>query len=621
MALKKDELSLPLLVATLGVVYGDIGTSPLYALKSTFLMSDLPVTPENVLGVISLFIWILTIVVMGKYINLVLHFDNRGEGGVLALSALCSKLKHTKMRNAVLWMSIAGAGLFFGDGVITPSISILSALEGLNVISPAFSDYPVIGSLIIIVLLFSFQKKGSGVIGRYFGFVMTVWFSVLAVMGVNSIIEEPYILMAFSPSFAVSMIIKSPVLSFFALGGAILVVTGAEALYADMGHFGRRAISVSWTFLVFPALILNYLGQGALLLRNPDALTNPFYLLAPDWGLYPLLILSTIATVIASQAVISGVFSVCWQAIMLGYLPRLEVRHTSYQNIGQVYVPVINKVLFVCTLLAIIGFKSSERLASAYGLSVAGMMLLTTIMVWYLSSTKYHWKSWRGFAIFVPLAIVDSVLVSTNIFKLHEGAWFTLLIAMLVMYVINSWRSGNAILQGRREASELHLKNFIKRYIPLYKERIPGTAIFMTRSPQFVPNSFLIHLKHNKFLHEKILFISIIASHRSRVSYRKRFSYKTIAYNVHCITINIGFKEVPNMDKAIKWSKNNGLLDSDEEISFFLSRGIPVRSEHTRIGRLKERIFVYLAKNSITAYEFYKIPLSKLIELGMRYKL
>lgn len=621
MVLKKNEITLPLIIATLGVVYGDIGTSPLYALKSTFVISELPLTPDNILGVISLFIWILTVVVMLKYVNLVLHFDNRGEGGVLALSALCSRLKHTKMRNFVLWMSIAGAGLFFGDGVITPSISILSALEGLDVISPEFSKYPMIGSLIIIILLFAFQKHGSGILGKYFGFVMTIWFIVLAVLGICSIAQEPFILMAFSPTFAISMILKSPILSFFALGGAILVATGAEALYADIGHFGRKAIAMSWTMFVFPSLILNYLGQGALLLRNSDALANPFYLLAPEWGLYPLLILSTIATVIASQAVISGVFSVCWQAIMLGYLPRMEVRHTSYQNIGQVYIPVINKILCCCTLLAVAGFESSERLASAYGLSVAGMMFITTVLVWYLTTTKYNWGTWRTLLIFVPLAIIDGFLISTNIFKIHEGAWFTLLIAFLVMYIINAWRAGNAVLQHRRESSELNLDTFIKSYIDIFKERIPGTAIFMTRAPQFVPNSLLIQLRHNKFLHEKILFVSIVASHKSRVSYRKRFSYKTVAYNIHSITVNIGFKEVPNMDRVIKWAQNSKLLDGNEAISFFLSKGIPVLSEHSRIGRIKERVFIYLAKNAITAYEFYKIPLSKLIELGMRYKL
>ena len=568
-----DKHKRSLLVGAIGIVYGDIGTSPLYALKSSFLISGLPVTAPHVLGLISLLLWSLFIIVTLKYIKLVMPVDHANEGGILALSARCLDLKIKHLHKPALLLGLVGASLFFGDCIITPAISVLSAIEGIKFISPAFSPYILPLSILTIILLFVIQKKGSGNIGLYFGAIM------------------------------------------------ILAVTGAEALYADMGHFGRHSIHMCWKFFVFPSLILNYLGQGGLLLSHPEAISNPFYLMVSGTALYPLVALSTIATIIASQAVISGIFSLAWQAIMLNYLPRMNVIHTSNKQIGQVYVPVINYILFVLTVSIILIFKTSDDLASAYGLSVSGIMLITTFLILIHAIYELKWSTLKLSLIFTPLFLLDLTFFCCNIAKFFDGAWCTILVTGIVFLILRTWINGNKGLVPQRNNTQVDVDSYLTKHCKQNKKRIPGVAIFLSRLPDTIPKSLAVHLQHNKFLHEKVFLISILTKPMPRVVAGKRFIINELFENVYQITADFGFKEVPDVHKIMRWAHEQGVVAQDAEICYFMSRSILVFGKYPTLKALQARLFRFLCNSSQNATEFYRLPHSKVIELGLHYKI
>lgn len=618
---KKDTSQFPLFLGALGVVFGDIGTSPLYAVKSCFYLGNLSINPASVIGLISLIIWLLFLVVTVKYVIFVMRVDEQGEGGILVLSNLVARLKASKKRHIPLVMGIIGGGLFFGDGVITPAISILSALEGIYLIYPAFSGHIVFYSVIVIALLFAFQHRGTQVMGKYFGPIIAFWFITLAVLGLMNIAKSPMILLALSPAYAVEFLFTHGTTSLYVLGGVILAVTGAEALYADMGHFGKRPIRLAWSYVVFPALILNYMGQGGLLLSNPEALSNPFYLMAPSALYYPLIILATVATIIASQAVISGVFSVAWQAMMLGYIPRMKVIHTSHMQRGEVYVPAINTILGVLTVTAVILFQNSEKLASAYGLSVAGVMLLTNVLVFSIAYQKWQWSHLKLAMLFIPLMLLDSVFVATNVVKIFEGAWYALFIAFGVVYIFSIWQKGNRALDKQKYHPTANLKDFLVNWRKKYPQTLPSTAIYMCRSAYRVPNSLMIHLQHNKLLHEKMIFVTIMTTMQPVERGKNKITSRFLGQNSFVITVKYGFKESPDLKKIVHWAEEKGLLEEGEDYSYFLSKGVAVASPRKILSGVGEKVYIYLSKNSLAAYEFYRIPHDKVVELGIRYKI
>lgn len=617
---KKKPSLFTLAVGTIGVVYGDIGTSPLYALKSCFALSNLPATPINVLGLISLFVWTLFLVVSVKYVAIVMKVNYHGEGGILALSTLCDSLKKTAQRSIPVILGILGAALFFSDGVITPAISILSALEGLHLISPHLSEHVVPLAVGTLLLLFMIQKRGSSVIGQFFGPVMIFWFITIAILGVIQIIQVPSVIKVLNPYYAFRFFYENGWIGALTLGGTILVVTGAEALYADMGHFGAKPIKISWNFFVFPCLLLNYLGQGALLLHTPSAVSNPFYFMVPGFALYPSIILATAATIIASQSVISGVYSVAWQGIMLNYLPRLKVLHTSYHQIGQVYVPAMNYLLCALTISAVLIFQTSDNLAVAYGLSISGVMLITTILVFWVAYYSWKWSFSRLLLLFVPLLSLDLVFLATNLIKIIEGAWFTALLTLIVAYTIRTWIQGNKALNRQKSVPNQALDQYLEAHKKAFPHKIPGTAIFMTRSPDKVPNSLAFHLQHNRFLHQKVIFLSVLTTNVPRVAPNTKYAYSKIGANMYSITTQYGFKEVPNLNKILNWAVERGIIHDTQNVSFFFSRGVPMTEEKNALKRFGKKLYIFLCRNAIPAYDFYKIPHDKVIELGIRYE-
>jgi KUP system potassium uptake protein len=608
-------------IGALGVVFGDIGTSPLYALKSCFTISHLPVNEMNIFGIISLFIWALLLVVWLKYALLVMRVDNHGEGGILALTTLCHKLKLFQKTAYIVVLSIIGMALFFGDGIITPAISVLSAVEGLDIIEKSFSPYVIPITIGILTILFAIQKHGSGPIGRFFGPIMMVWFSFLGLTGIMNIIHCPTMLKAFNPYYALSFLMHHQFAGIATLGGVVLVVTGAEALYADMGHFGRRAIQLSWGTIVFPALVLNYLGQGAVLLHDPAALINPFYALVPTWALYPSVILATVASIIASQSIISGIFTITAQAILLGYLPRMRVIHTSSKHIGQVYIGSINYILFTLTVGATLMFGSSEALTHAYGLSVSGVMLLTGFLIIFVAYKEWQWPLWRLSIIFLPLVALDSLFVITNMMKFLDGAWYAMLVTAIIYFIVRVWVKGNKALEAQRMTHHVNLSTYLKNYKKEYKQRIPGAAIFLSRQSNKVPSSLTIHLQHNKFLHEKTIFLSFTIKDSPFVLPKERFQKTALDKNSYSIDASFGFKESPNINSVIHYLVEEAIIKNCEDVSVFLSKGVPVASNVRTLQGFSEKLYIYLVSISQNATDFYKIPHHKVIELGIRYKI
>jgi KUP system potassium uptake protein len=608
-----------LTIAALGVVFGDIGTSPLYAVRQS-LVDFGDMSEHAILGALSLIVWALFLIVTVKYVLVIMRADNRGEGGLLALTALVLRTTSGSTKRYVWIMAagLVGAALFYGDGVITPAISVLSAVEGLKVATPLFEPYVVPISLVLLVGVFLVQRRGTATVGGLFGPVMLVWFAVLAALGVWGIAQHPRILRAFDPIYGLALLFDRPWPGFFMLGAVFLAVTGAETLYADMGHFGRRALRTAWLRLVFPALLLNYFGQGAVLLGNPDALEHPFYRLVPEWGLYPLVALATVATIIASQAVISGAFSITRQAIQLGYLPRLEVRHTSEQEIGQVYAPQINVLLLVVIVILVVGFRSSDNLGAAYGIAVSGMMAITTGLA-FLYMRSGGWSLRVAIPVFAVFGLVDLTFLSSNLLKIMEGGWFPIVVAAVVFTLMGTWWRGRRLLAELRARDALALRQFVEGLSPQKLSRVPGTAIFMTRDLRRVPAALLHALKHYKVLHERVVVMQVETEDVPHVPDDQRLEIAELGKGFYTIRIRYGFTDEPNVLRALAQCRLGGLRFNLMETSFFIGREKLRLRPHTRrrgFWRWRDRLFILMSNNMLDATEFFRIPPNRVVELG-----
>jgi len=605
-----------LVLGALGVVYGDIGTSPLYTVKQCF-GAEGGITPENVLGVLSLIAWSLMMVVTAKYVIVILRADNRGEGGILALTALA--LRSSGRRGArhrlLLMAGLVGAALFYGDGVITPAISVLSAIEGLKVATPFFDPYVIPLTVIVLIVLFAIQRRGTSLVGGFFGPVTVVWFAVIAALGAVEIWQQPAILQALNPLWGLRLLASAPIKGFVLMGAVVLAVTGAEALYADMGHFGAHAIRVAWLRLVFPALLVNYFGQGALLLRMPDALENPFYRLVPPWGLYALVVLATAATVIASQAVISGAFSMTQQAIQLGYLPRMLVRHTSEQERGQIYVPTMNIFLLVAVTALVLGFKSSDNLSTAYGIAVTGTMTLTTVLAFSYMAGVRHWNLLLAIALFGMFLVVDLAFFSANLIKIEEGGWFPLLVATMVYLIMSTWMRGRSLVVAERQRNAMPLEMFLASIGP-DKQRAPGTAIFMTGNVDLVPGALLHNLKHNKFLHERVVLMSVHVADFPRVPNEQRFTIRHLEHGFHTVVVHYGFMDEPDIPRALAQLRLMQFRFNLMETSFFVGREKIIAGKDSQLSRWQRWLFSFMSNNMLNATEFFRIPSNRVVELG-----
>jgi KUP system potassium uptake protein len=609
-----------LTLGAIGVVYGDIGTSVLYAVKEVFNHGHVAVTPDNVYGLMSIFFWTMTVIVSIKYVALVLRADNNGEGGLIAMLALASNAvkDKPKLRRILLIIGIFGTSLFYGDGVITPAISVLSAVEGLEVVSPAFAQGVIPITLAILFALFVVQKKGTAGIGKFFGPITLVWFLVIALLGVSQIVTNPDILKALSPHYAVFFMWANPGVTFIILGAVVLCVTGAEALYADLGHFGKKPIRLAWFSIVMPCLVLNYFGQGALLLNNPEAVKNPFYLMAPDWALLPLVGLATMATVIASQALITGAFSVTKQAIQMGYLPRLRILHTSVRDTGQIYMPFINWGLFVVIVLAVVMFRSSSNLAAAYGIAVCIDMLITTILTFYV--IRYGWKYPLGLCLAATgvFFVVDFAFLASNLMKLFAGGWFPLVIGGIVFTLMMTWKKGRRILNEKMRADAIELPSFLDAVFVSPPARVEGTAVFLTAEPGTVPNALLHNLKHNKVLHEQNLFVTVRNHEVPWIGMNKRLEIESLGHHCWQVIVNYGFKNDPDLPKALQQIKGRGCELEAMSTSYFLSRDTIVPTIGGGMAVWREKLFAQMHHNASGAADFLNLPNNSVVELGSK---
>jgi KUP system potassium uptake protein len=608
-----------LVLGAIGVVFGDIGTSPLYALQTTFTGSaPLPVIEANILGVLSLMFWTIMLLVSLKYVTIIMRADNHGEGGSLALLALVGELttKHPKTKWFVTALGVFAAALFFGDGMITPAISVLSAVEGLDLVSHQFKIYILPITFIVLTGLFFIQKRGTATVGMAFGPIMIVWFSCLGLFGIQSIVQSPQVLWALNPAYAYYFVTTDPWIAFLALGSVVLAITGGEALYADMGHFGKYPIRLAWFYFVLPALVLNYFGQGALLLHNPQAIANPFYLLAPAWVLVPMVLLATAATVIASQAVISGAFSIANQSVQMGFLPRMEVRQTSDKAQGQIYVPFTNWTLYLAVIYLVFTFQSSGNLAAAYGIAVTGTMTITTVLIAFVMVLYWRW-SW---ALVIPLIsvlfITDLTYFAANAMKIPQGGWFPLGIAIISFTVLTTWKRGRKLLfeEISRQSVPMQLilddaDNF---------SRVEGTAVFLTNIGEGAPSSLLHNIKHNKVLHERNILLTVIVEDKPYVTQGNRLLIDDMGKNFYRVRIFYGFMDRPDLPAALKLCAALGLPFDMMSTSFFISRAMIVPGPNPGMVKWRERLFLDLSKNAMNAADFFKIPTNRVIEMGTR---
>ena len=609
-----------LTVAAIGVVYGDIGTSPLYALKEVFAHGRVPVTPTNILGILSLVFWTLTVVVSVKYVALILRADNNGEGGLIAMLALASQAVQDKprLRRRLLMLGIFGTAIFFGDGVITPAISVLSAVEGLEVAAPGLHRFIVPVTLVVLTVLFAAQRFGTGTVGRFFGPITLLWFAVLAVLGIVHIADNPGVLVALSPHYALGFLLGQPQVAFVALGSVVLCVTGAEALYADLGHFGKRPIRLAWFTVVVPALVLNYFGQGAMLLEHPENARNPFYEMAPGWALYPLIVLATLATVIASQALITAAFSVTKQAIQLGYLPRLRITHTSIRETGQIYVPFVNWALYGCIVLAVVAFGSSSNLASAYGIAVTIDMTITTLMTFFV--IRYGWK------LPLPLCIaatgfffaVDIVFFAANAVKVFEGGWFPLLIGGVMFVLMMTWKQGRRLMSDRLREEAIDLGSFLTAVFTSPPVRVSGTAVFLNSEKGSTPFALLHNLKHNKVLHEQNLFVTVQHHEVPWIGFDRRCEIEALGHDCWQVTLHFGFKNDPDVPDALKLLEGRGVNLDDMETSYFLSRDTVIPTFGDGMAMWREKLFASMHRNAAAAADFLNLPTNRIVELGSK---
>ena len=613
----------PLILGAIGVVFGDIGTSPLYTLRECFTgPHGLPLTADNVLGILSVIFWALMIVVTLKYVTLIMRADNNGEGGIMALTALVSRgLEDRQARWWLVGLGIFGAAMFYGDGMITPAISVLSAVEGLEVLAPALKSYVIPVTLAILLALFSIQRHGTAKVGGLFGPLMCVWFATIAALGATAIWQDPRVLMALLPSYAFSFLTGNPLAAFLALGAVVLAVTGTEALYADMGHFGVSPIRRAWLYLVAPALVLNYFGQGALIIASPEAIKNPFYLLAPAWALLPMVILATAATVIASQAVISGAFSLTRQAIQMGYCPRLTIMHTSERQIGQIYVPFINWMLFVAVMLLVTGFKTSSNLAAAYGIAVTLAMAIDSLLIFVVLTRLWRWNPVAALAIVVPLVAIDAAFLSSNLLKIPEGGWFPIVVGGLVFTLLTTWKRGRAILLERLSAETMPIDLFIESIAANPPMRVPGTAIFLTSTPNRAPHALLHNLKHNKVLHERVVLLTLTTQDIPTVPLCDRVQIRDLGCNFQQFEAFFGFKEDPDVPELLEECGRRGQPFDMMETSFFVSRETLIATATPGMALWRERLFVSMAKNATKAIEFFNVPANRVVELGTQVEL
>jgi KUP system potassium uptake protein len=609
-----------LTLGAIGVVYGDIGTSVLYAMKEVFGSGHVAFTPDNVFGILSIFFWTLTTIVSVKYVLLVLRADNNGEGGLVAMLALASMAVKDKpaLRSKMMLVGIFGTCLFYGDGVITPAISVLSAVEGLEVVSPGLKRYVIPLTLFILFGLFFVQKNGTSGIGKFFGPITVVWFAVIAALGVYHIVDHPEILWALSPHHALRFMFTEPEVTFLILGAVVLCVTGGEALYADMGHFGKKPIRLAWFAVVMPCLVLNYFGQGALLLADPEAVKNPFYMMAPDWLLVPLVGLATAATVIASQALITGAFSVTKQVVQMGFLPRLQVLHTSVRDTGQIYIPLVNWGLFAIIVLAVAMFKSSSNLAAAYGIAVCTDMLITTVLTFFV--IRYSWKYplWLCLVSTGFFFVVDITFWASNLLKLVEGGWFPLLIASIIMLLMLTWRDGRAILYEKRQADALELRSFLEAVFIAPPLRVEGSAVFLTSGIGSVPNAMLHNLKHNKVLHKQNLFVNVQNHEVPWIAEDKRLEVEALGNDCWQVVVHYGFKDDPDVPGALSKLGDMGCKLEPMSTSYFLSRDSIVPTVGAAMSEWREKLFSQMHLNASSAADFLNLPSNSVVELGSK---
>jgi KUP system potassium uptake protein len=609
-----------LTLGAIGVVYGDIGTSPLYALKEVFAHGHVPLSPENILGILSMIFWTLTVVVSLKYVTLILRADNNGEGGLIAMLALAAMAVKDKptLRARLLAVGIFGTAIFFGDGVITPAISVLSAVEGAEVAAPGMARYVVPITVIVLTALFMVQKKGTGGIGKAFGPITAVWFAVLAGLGLMHIFDNPHVLEALSPHHALGFVFRHPSMAFVAMGSVILCATGAEALYADMGHFGKKPIRLAWFGLVMPSLVLNYFGQGAMLLDHPENVRNPFFEMAPQWALYPLVGLATCATVIASQALITAAFSVTKQVIQLGYLPRLRILHTSVNETGQIYIPFVNWTLYACIVLAVVLFGSSDKLAAAYGITVTIDMTITTVMTFFV--IRYAWGLSMPLCIGATglFLIIDLMYFGANAIKLIEGGWFPVLIGIIMYALMMTWKDGRTLLSERLRSDAIDLHPFLEAVFSSPPVRVSGTAVFLNADAGTTPNALLHNLKHNKVLHKQNLFVTVKAHEVPWVKKADRIQLEPLGNDCWQVMLHLGFMDEPDVPEALKGLKGHGVQIDDMETSYFLSRDIVIPTIGSGMAPWREKLFAGMHRNAAGAADFLSLPTNRVVELGSK---
>lgn len=615
---------LALSLLALGVVYGDIGTSPLYALRECFHGPHaIEPTRANVLGVLSLIFWSLILVISIKYLVFVMRADNRGEGGILALTSLATKIQ--KASRGVQWWLVAlglfGAALLYGDGMITPAISVLSAVEGLKIATPFFERYVMIITIVILTGLFLIQQYGTAGVGKLFGPVTLVWFIVLATLGVAQIVKSPAVLASINPLYGVDFFLQNGWRGYFILGTVVLVITGGESLYVDLGHFGRRPIRLAWFTIVLPALLLNYFGQGALLIANPDAAENPFYLLAPKSLLYPMVVLATCATVIASQAVISGAFSITRQAIQLGFLPRMRIEHTSATEIGQIYIPAINWALLVACILLVVFFRSSSNLAAAYGIAVITTMTITSMMFAVVARTRWRWSFWAVGALGFMFLAIDLSFFGANIVKVADGGWFPLVAAALVFLLMTTWKKGREVLGARLRAKSVAFEDFVKDLRARPPVRVPGTAVFMYSNPEGVPPALLHNIEHNKVLHERVIIVTVQTKEFSHVRAEERIEVEPRAEGFYRVNLRYGFMDDPDIPAALEQAEEFGLEYRPEETTYFLGRETLIATEREGLSPWRGELFAIMSRNARRATIFFCIPPDRVIEVGSQVEL
>jgi KUP system potassium uptake protein len=608
-------------LAALGVVFGDIGTSPLYAVRECFHGEySIPVTTDNVLGVLSLLIWAIILIVTIKYLTFIMKADNEGEGGILALTSLI--ISHSKKNKSERWLLVAiglfGASLLFGDGMITPAISVLSAVEGVQIIAPEFSVLAIPVTIAILIGLFLFQHNGTAKVGALFGPIILVWFTAIGILGFNEIVRYPQILMAISPFYGISFLMNNHVHGFMVLGAVFLAVTGAEALYADMGHFGRRPIRLTWMVVVFPALLLNYFGQGALLLASPESSDNPFYSLVPSWGLIPMVILATMATIIASQALITGVFSLVQQAIQLGYLPRVTIKHTSASHIGQIYVPAANWSLMVATVGLVAGFGSSSKLASAYGVAVTATMLISAILFYFVARDLWNWNRVAVNLLVGLFMVLDLSFFAASMSKLFHGAWFPLVIGLVCFTLMVTWQQGRSLLLKQIQERTLTLGEFSESLAIQAPQRVNGQAIYLTANPDIVPIALLHNMRHNKVLHSEVGLLHFSTERVPRVPNSRKVEVTSIGDGMYKIIARYGYMEYPNIRQVLALANQQGMHFKANAISFFLNREKIVVVMKTKMSVWRKKMFGLMARNALSASAYYDLPSGQVIEIGVQ---